>query len=91
MKHRVLTSVALAVLACAAVASTAAGAGNGRLFQFSGEVLGITESLGLQVEGGNKPALRALLGQSQNQTFTSAPTPSPVWQKGVPHVAASAT
>ena len=53
MKHRVLTTVALAVLACAAVASTATGAGNGRLFQFRGQLTGITlNSLGLQFDGG---------------------------------------
>ncbi len=88
MKHRVLTTIALAVLACAAVASTATGAGNGRLFQFRGELTGITlNSLGLQVEGGNKPALRKMLGQSQNQTFAIGDhTEILIWRKGVPAV-----
>ena len=88
MKHRVLTTVALAVLACAAVASSATGAGNGRLFQFRGELTGISlNSLGLQVEGGNKPALRKMLGQSQNQTFAIGDhTEILIWRRGVPAV-----
>ena len=43
----------------------------------------------VQVEGGNHAALRALLGQSQDQTFTlGATTEILVWSHGVPHVAA---
>jgi hypothetical protein len=88
MKHRVLTALALAVLACAAVAASATGAGNGRLFQFRGELtsIGLT-SLGVQVEGGNKPALRAMLGQVQNQSFSIGDhTEILIWRKGVPAV-----
>jgi hypothetical protein len=88
MKHRVLTALALAVLACAAVASSATGAGAGRLFQFRGELTSIgLNSLGLQVEGGNKPALRKMLGQSQNQSFSIGDhTEILIWRKGIPAV-----
>jgi hypothetical protein len=88
MKHRVLTTVALTVLVCAAIASSATGAGNGRLFQFRGELTGISlNSLGLQVEGGNKPALRKMLGQSQSQTFAIGDhTEILIWRRGVPAV-----
>jgi hypothetical protein len=88
MKHRVLTVLALAVLACAAVASSATAAARGQLFQFRGELTGINAtSLGLQVEGGNKPALRAMLGQPQNQSFAiGANTEILIWRKGIPAV-----
>jgi hypothetical protein len=88
MKHRVLTTLALAVLACAAVASSATAAGHGKLFQFRGELTSISAgSLGLQVEGGNKPALRKMLGQPQNQSFTLGDrTEILIWRKGIPKV-----
>ena len=88
MKHRSMIVLSLAVLACAAVASSAIGAGNGRLFQFRGEVLGASAtSVQLTVEAGNRPALRAMLGQAQNQTFTIGPnTEVLIWRKGIPAV-----
>jgi hypothetical protein len=88
MKYRVLMTLSLAVLACAALAATASGAPKGRLFQFRGEVTGISlNSIGVQVEGGNRPALRKLLGQSQNQTFTLGDhTEILIWRKGIPTV-----
>jgi hypothetical protein len=91
MKHRVLISAALAALACAALVASALAAPNTRLFQFSGEVLGVsTTSLQVQVEGGNPIALRTLIGQSQDQTFTlGSQTEILVWQKGIPHVAST--
>jgi hypothetical protein len=89
MKHRMFISAALATVACAALAATAVAAPKNRLFQFSGEVLGTsTSALQVQVESGNPIALRALIGESQDQTFTrGANTEILVWQKGVPHVA----
>jgi hypothetical protein len=92
MRHRSLTALALAVLVCAAVATTASATGKGRLFQFRGEVLGATTtSVQVQVEGGNRPALRALLGQSQNQTFAiGTSTEVLVWHKGIPTVGTTA-
>jgi hypothetical protein len=88
MKHRVLMTLALAALACAALAATAAGAPKGRLFQFRGEVTAVSvNSVGVQVEGGNRPALRAMLGQSQNETFAIGDhTEVLIWRKGIPTI-----
>jgi len=88
MTHRLLSTIALAVLACAALAATAAGGPRGQLYQFRGELLGASStSVQLKVEGGNRPALRAMLGSSQNETFTTGPkTEFLRWQAGVPHV-----
>ena len=73
MKHRLTLTIGLAALVCAAVAATASAGrgGNGKLFQFRGEVVSATStSVQITVEGGNHAALRMMLGQSQNQTFT---------------------
>jgi hypothetical protein len=88
MKHRLLTGLALVLLTCAVVAASAAGGGKGRLFQFRGELLAASStSVQVQVEGGNRPALRKMLGQSQNQSFTvGASTEILVWRKGIPTV-----
>lgn len=90
MKHRLITTLALAVLACAALASTAVAAGKGaaRLYQFRGDVVSASATnVQVTVEGGNHAALRALLGQSQNETFTLGSTSEIlVWTNGVPHV-----
>src|ERR1700733_6431737 len=90
MKHRLLTTLALAVLACAVLASTAVAGGHnkGRLYQFRGEVVAASStSVQVTVEGGDHAALRAMLGQSQNQTFTLGTTSEVlVWTAGVPHV-----
>lgn len=90
MKHRLLTTLALAVLVCAVLASTAAAARGGaaRLYQFRGEVVSAS-STGVQVtvEGGNHAALRAMLGQSQNETFTlGSNSEILIWTNGVPRV-----
>lgn len=88
MRHRILISTAVATVACAAVVATAFAAPKARVFQYSGEVLGTSATaLQVQVEGGNPIALRSLIGQSQDQTFTLGQgTEILVWQKGVPHV-----
>jgi len=93
MKHRLLPTIAFAALACASVAATASagpGDGHGRLFQYRGEVVGATAgSVQVTVEGGNRPALRTMLGQSQNQTFTLGTTSEIlIWHKGIPAVGA---
>jgi hypothetical protein len=91
MKHRILIAAALATVACAALVATAIAAPRARLFQYSGEVLGSSATaLRVQVEGGNPIALRTLIGQSQDQTFTlGQSTEILVWQRGVPHVAST--
>ena len=88
MKHRLLTALALAALTCVVVATAASGGGKGRLYQFRGELLGVsTTSVQVQVEGGNRPALRALLGQSQDQSFMVGPTTEIlIWRHGIPTV-----
>jgi hypothetical protein len=88
MKHRLFLTLGLAVLVCAAVAATAAAGGKGRLFQFRGELLNASStSVQLRVEGGNRPALRAMLGQSQDQSFTLGTTSEIlIWRHGVPTV-----
>jgi hypothetical protein len=48
-------------------------------------------SVSVQVETGNKPALRALIGASQNQVFTlGSGTEVLIWSHGVPHVGTTA-
>jgi hypothetical protein len=91
MRHRVLlAALALVTVAFATVAGAALGGGKGRLYEFRGELLNASASSAqVQVEGGNHAALRALIGQSQTQTFALDPkTEFLVWSHGVPHVAA---
>jgi hypothetical protein len=88
MKKRLIGTIALAALTCAVIAAAAAGGGKGQLFQFRGEVLATgANSVQVQIEGGNHAALKALIGQSQNETFTTdAKTEFLGWSAGVPHV-----
>jgi hypothetical protein len=96
MKHRLTHVLAAAALACAALGgSAAADRGHGQLFRFSGELLAApgpnAGSVSVQVETGNKPALRALIGASQNQVFTlGSGTEVLIWSHGVPHVGTTA-
>lgn len=92
MKHRLITIIALAMLVGASVAATASGAAKGRPFQFRGELIAASStSVQLKVEGGNHAALRVLLGQSQNQTFTvGAKTEVLIWRHGIPTVGTTA-
>jgi hypothetical protein len=88
LKNRLLTAIALAALACTVVAATALGGGKGRLYQFRGDVVSASSSsLQISVTGGNHLALRTLIGQSQNESFTlGAKSEVLVWSHGVPHV-----
>jgi hypothetical protein len=89
MKHRLTATLALVLAACAMLAATAtAGGAKGRPYEFRGHVVAVSAtSVQLRVEGGNHAALKALLGQSQNQTFTLG-TRSEVllWAKGIPRI-----
>ena len=75
MKHRLLLALAASLLVCSAVVAgaTAGPRAGGQLFSFSGELLATpganATSLSVQVETGNKPALRALIGASQDEVF----------------------
>jgi FtsP/CotA-like multicopper oxidase with cupredoxin domain len=88
MKHRLLTALALAALACTVVAAGALGGGKGRLYQFRGDVVSASaSSLQISVTGGNHLALKSLIGQSQNETFAfSGKSEVLVWANGVAHV-----
>ena len=88
MKHRLLTALALAALACAVVAATAAGGGEGPALPVPRRRrLGEPDARCRSGQGGNHVALKALIGQSQNQSFTlGAKTEVLVWSHGVPHV-----
>jgi hypothetical protein len=90
MKHRLLTILALAGIVCAAVAATAVAGGKGQLFQFRGELVSAgTTGVTVTVEGGNHAALAAIIGQSQNQTFTlGAKSEVLLWSNGIPTVSA---
>jgi hypothetical protein len=92
MKHRLLTALVLSALACTVVAATALGGGKGRLYQFRGDVVSASaSSFQISVNGGNHAALKALIGQSQNETFAlGAGSKILVWSNGVPHVGSAA-
>lgn len=98
MKLRIVFALAAATLACVALGGSAVagrGHGHGRLYVFSGTLLAApgpnATSLSVQVETGNRPALRALIGSSQNQTFAvDANTRVLVWSHGIPHVGSTA-
>ncbi|NUR77880.1 MAG: hypothetical protein HOQ28_16535 [Thermoleophilia bacterium] len=92
MRHRLLLTVALAALACTVVAAAALGGGRGRLYQFRGDVTSASSTaVAVTIEGGNHAALKTLIGQSQNETFTIGPNSEIlVWSKGVPHVGSAA-
>jgi hypothetical protein len=92
MKHRLILTISLAAIVCSALAATASAGrgGHGQLFQFRGEVVSASPtSVQITVEGGNHAALRAMLGQSQNQTFTlGTKSEVLVWSHGIPKVGA---
>ncbi len=92
MKHRLFATLALAALAFAVVVTAAAGGDKGRLFQFRGDVVAASAtSLQISIDGGNHDALKALIGQSQTETFTLGDKSEIlVVQNGVPHVGSAA-
>ncbi len=79
-------------LAAALLAAGAATAGNGParfLFRFQGQLTATPANGGvpITVQGGNKAALRAMLGQSVAQTFAySSTTEFLKWSHGIPTV-----
>ena len=88
MKHRLIFSLALAALCGAAVAATATGGPKGQLYQFRGDLVNASSTnVQVQIAGGNHAALKALIGQSQDQTFAiGSSTEILVWSHGTPHV-----
>jgi hypothetical protein len=96
MKHRLLLAAALAAT-CALVLAAGAGAArpHGQLFSFGGELLSEpganATTLSVQIETGNKPALRALVGAPQDEVLTvGSGTEVLIWSNGVPHVGSTA-
>jgi len=88
MRMKLVLAAAAAALAAVAAASAGA-AGGGIGYSFLGR-LSATPSGGhvsITVEGGNRPAVRALLGSSVGQTFTYGDkTEFLRWTNGVPKV-----
>src|SRR5437763_16996022 len=62
-----------------------------QLYRFGGTLLATpganASSISLQVTTGNRPALRAILGNSQNEVFDVSGSEILLWSEGVPHVA----
>lgn len=92
MKHRLFIAAGLAAFACVLVSAATAASSQRALFLFRGELQSASATaVQVQVEGGNHAALKALSGQSQDQSFTLGDkTEILVWESGVPHVAESA-
>ena len=98
MTHRLTLILAIATVAFAALVSGAAadhGHGKGQLYTFSGELLAApganATSASLQVETGNKQALRAMIGASQDEVFTlDSGTEVLIWSHGSPRVGSTA-
>jgi hypothetical protein len=97
--NRRLLLVAALLATCLVVLVPTAGAnrghGHGQRFTFAGELLADpganATTVSVQVETGNRPALHALIGASQNQVFAVGPgTEVLVWSHGVPHVGSTA-
>jgi hypothetical protein len=90
MRSRMLiTAVAAALIACGAAF---ADNGNGKAkirFSFLGQLTAVPSNGGvsINVEGGNKPALRAMLGAPVTQTFAYGSTTEFLkWSAGIPTV-----
>src|SRR5262249_22980934 len=59
-------------------------------YSFSGTLLATpganATSVSLQVTAGNRPALRAMLGNAQNEVFATSGSEILLWSHGIPHV-----
>ena len=89
MKRSVATALALAGVLAALVAANgawAAGPAGKMLYRYAGQVVSTSgSSVTVTVQNGNRAALRSLLGQSQQQTFTvDAQTVFLKWTNGTP-------
>jgi len=88
MRTKLLLISVVAALACAGAAT--AGNGNGKfLYYFTGQLTATPANGGvsINVQGGNRPALRAMLGQPVTQTFAyDSTTEFLKWSGGKPTV-----
>ncbi len=91
-RNRIVVGVAAALVALVAATAAVAAGPNGKvLYRFVGQLQSAPAgtSLTVSVEGGNRHALRAMLGQAQVQTFaTGEKTVFLKWANGVPAVVA---
>ena len=92
MRRRFTYVVLAALVLLAAGASSTFAAGGEQTYVFNGRLLadaGSSTSLYVDINGGNKPALKKLVGQSDNQYFAvGAGTQYLRWAHGVPTVVA---
>jgi hypothetical protein len=93
MRRRFTYVILAAVVVLAAGASSTLAAGRGeQTYIFNGRLLadaGSSTSLYVDINGGNKPALKKLVGQSESQYFAvGAGTQYLRWSHGVPTVVA---
>jgi hypothetical protein len=90
VKFRLVLAAALTLALGAAVTQAALGAGSHghAAYQFNGTIAAVgSSSVTLQIEGGSHNALKALIGQSQQQTFAiGSSTEILVSSGGTPHV-----
>ena len=90
-KHLVYLALAALTVLTVGASSTLAARGSGTInFSFNGRLLedaGTSSSVFVDVKGGNKPALRKLLGQGRTQQFAvDSNTQYIRWSHGVPQV-----
>lgn len=92
MRRRFTYVVLAALVLLAAGASSTFAAGGEQTYVFNGRLLadaGSSTSVYVDINGGNKPALKKLVGQSDNQYFAvGAGTQYLRWAHGVPTVVA---
>ena len=92
MRRRFTYVVLAALVLLAAGASSTLAAGGEQTYVFNGRLLadaGSSSSLYVDIDGGNKPALKKLVGQSDNQNFAvGGGTQYLRWAHGVPTVVA---
>jgi hypothetical protein len=94
MRFKLLLLTALAALACTGAAAAGNGNGNGNghgkfLYFFTGQLTATPSNGGvsINVQGGNRAALRAMLGQPVTQTFAyDSTTEFLKWSAGKPAV-----
>jgi hypothetical protein len=97
MRNRLSVTLTVAAAICAVVVASALAAGGkgGQLYVFGGELTAApgpgATAVSVQVETGNRPALRALIGAQQTQSFSlDSHTEVLIWSNGVPKVGSTA-
>jgi hypothetical protein len=89
MRMKLFLAAGTAALAAGATVAAAGAAGGGNAYSFLGKLTAAPSGghLSITVESGNRPALRAMLGSSVDQTFSYGDgTEFLRWANGVPTV-----